>query len=91
MSTGSNFVIDITIRNDNITTTSHPFVRTKYGMLIKFDTKYINAPMVADTCNTIKYDTTIRKDPITLPVVSNFMLQDPIVVQMIQSILPVQW
>ena len=46
MSTGSNFVIDITIRNDNITTTSHPFVRTKYGMLMKFDTKYINAPKI---------------------------------------------
>ena len=72
MSTGINLVIDITIRNDNITTTSHPFVRTKYGMLIKFDTKYIIAPMVADTCNTTKYDTTIRTDPMTRPNVSSF-------------------
>ena len=72
MSTCSNLVNDITIRNDNIITTSHPFVRTKYGMLIKFDTKYIIAPMVADTCNTTKYDITIRTDPMTRPNVSSF-------------------
>ena len=72
MSTCSNLVNDITIRNDSIITTSHPLVRTKYGMLIKFDTKYIIAPMVADTCNTTKYDTTIRTDPMIRPNVSSF-------------------
>jgi len=63
---------DIMIKNDSIITTSHPLVRTKYGMDIKFDTKYIIAPMVADTCNTTKYDTTIRTDPMIRPNVSSF-------------------
>ena len=49
-----NLVREITIRKDNIMTTSCAFVLIKNGMLITFANRCIAAPIVADTCKTIK-------------------------------------
>jgi len=49
-----NLLIEISIKNDNITTTSHPLVLIKNGRLIALAMRYISDPIVALTCNTIK-------------------------------------
>ncbi len=66
----NNLVREITIRKDSIITTSCAFVLIKNGRLMMLANKCINAPTVADTCNTIKYAVTIRNDPNILPCVS---------------------
>ena len=66
----NNLVSEITIKNDNIITTSCALVLIKNGRLITLATKCISAPIVADTCNTTKYAVTIKNDPNILPCVS---------------------
>ena len=62
--------MEITIRKDNIMTTSCALVLIKNGRLITLAIKCINAPIVADTCKTTKYAVTIKNDPNILPLVS---------------------
>ena len=50
----NNLVSEITIKKDNIITTSCALVLIKNGRLITLAIKCINAPIVADTCKTIK-------------------------------------
>ena len=49
-----NLVSEITIKKDNIMTTSCALVLIKNGRLITLAIKCISAPIVADTCITIK-------------------------------------
>ena len=56
LSTGTpyciNLVNDITLRNDNIMTTSYALVLIKNGKLITSANRCIPAPITAFTCNT---------------------------------------
>ena len=49
-----NLLSEITIRKDNMSTTSCAFVLIKNGMLITLANRCIAAPTVALTCKTIK-------------------------------------
>jgi hypothetical protein len=60
-------------KNDNIRTTSHDLVLTKYGTDIASATNIIIAPRVALIWRTMKYEMIARTLPIILATISIFI------------------